>query len=135
MGTTTVTFTAVDPAGNVATTTVDVTVFVTPRGIKEAALQALQDLPPTGDNKTDKSLEKAIEAIEDSLNPAYWLDDSHLTGQSKKVFDEEKKALDASRSGTSSTPITWATRRGAGCCGRSRSVPGRRGGGDEPGPG
>lgn len=54
-----------------------------------AALTALM----TGE-KTDKELEKAIEKIEKSLNPEYWIDETHLdSSKGKKVFDEEKKAV------------------------------------------
>ena len=48
---------------------------------------------PTGDKGDDNRIGKAIESIEDSLNPAYWIDDFHLTDQGNKVFDEEKKAV------------------------------------------
>ncbi len=51
-------------------------------------------LLPTGDSKSDKAIGKAIDAIEDSLDPEYWADDGHLTAEGKKVFDREKKAVE-----------------------------------------
>ncbi len=53
----------------------------------------LADMVPTGDRKTDKHLTKAMARLEKSLDAAFWVDDSHLTGKGKKVFDETKKAV------------------------------------------
>jgi len=76
-----------------------------PRVVKQDVLAALSALDPTGDKKTDKAIEKAIEHIQKSLNidpkhpekePKHelWLDDDHLDPKhGKKVFDEEKKAV------------------------------------------
>ena len=62
---------------------------------QEKAHQAveLSALLPTGNRRDDNRIAKAIESIEDSLNPAYWVDDFHLTDEGNKVFDEEKKAV------------------------------------------
>ncbi len=66
----------------------------TARGLKEAARADLEALLPTGSSKDDKAIEKAIDAIDDSLDPDRWLDDSYLNGKDgNKVFDEEKKAV------------------------------------------
>jgi predicted extracellular nuclease len=66
---------------------------VTPMQAKAHAIGVLSTLLPTGDRGDDNRIGKAIESIEDSLNPAYWIDDFHLTDQGNKVFDEEKKAV------------------------------------------
>ena len=60
---------------------------------KANAKADLAGLLPTGSSKDDKAIQKAIDAIDDSLNPDYWADDAHLTDDGKKVFDEEKKAV------------------------------------------
>jgi len=85
-----------------ATTTVEV---ISAHDLKEEALDELNGLLPTGDDKLDKNLDKAIEDIQKSLNidPKYpgqwkkhelWLDDNHLDPKhGNKVFDEEKKAV------------------------------------------
>jgi hypothetical protein len=57
------------------------------------AIDELSALLPTGNRKDDNRIANAIEDIEDSLNPAYWVDDFHLTDQGNKVFDAEKKAV------------------------------------------
>ena len=63
------------------------------RGAKVATAILLNELTPTGNDKDDKAIQKAIEAIDKSLSPDQWLDDSHLSSKGKKVFDEEKKAV------------------------------------------
>ena len=62
-------------------------------GTKQAAAIQLGLLLPTGNDKDDHGIEKAIERIEKSLDPAYWASDSELTSEGKHVFDEEKNAL------------------------------------------
>lgn len=57
------------------------------------AITELDALLPTGDAKSDKAIDKAIEDIEDSLDPEYWADDGHLTTKGKKAFDRQKKAV------------------------------------------
>ena len=66
---------------------------VTPMQAKAHAIGTLFALLPTGDKGDDKRIEKAIDSIEDSLDPAYWVDGTHLTDRGNKVFDEEKKAV------------------------------------------
>ncbi len=53
----------------------------------------LNALLPTGSSRNDKAINRAIDSIEDSLNPEYWADGDHLTEKGKKVFDNEKKAV------------------------------------------
>jgi hypothetical protein len=65
----------------------------TPKQAKAHALTALSSVLPTGSRYYDKLINHAIGSIEDSLNPAYWVDDTHLTDKGNKVFDEEKKAV------------------------------------------
>ena len=67
--------------------------MVTPRQAKAHSIGVLSELLPTGNRHYDKRITKAIESIEDSLNPAYWVDDFRLTDKGNKVFDEEKKAV------------------------------------------
>jgi len=71
-----------------STTTVD----PEPLRLKVDAIDALDALL-TGDKKTDKRLEHAIEHLIKSVEPDLWEDDSHLTDKGKKVFSEEKKAV------------------------------------------
>ncbi len=65
----------------------------TPKKFRQLAMDALSDLLPTGDDKTDKRIEKAVEHIEKSLAPELWETEFSLTEKGKKVFDEEKKAV------------------------------------------
>ena len=60
---------------------------------KDSEIDTLSDLLLTGNDKTDKRIEKAIAHINKSLNPDFWDTDSTLTKKGKKVFDEEKKAV------------------------------------------
>ena len=63
------------------------------RTLKQTARGHLAELLPTGSSKDDKRIEKAIESIDDSLDPDRWVDDSTLDAEDgKKVFDDEKKA-------------------------------------------
>ncbi len=50
----------------------------TPRYLKESARTALMSTLPTGDRKTDRFIERALERITESLEPAWWLDDMTL---------------------------------------------------------
>jgi len=62
--------------------------------VKQRALAKLNGIYPTGENKVNHRLEKAIEHIEKSLDSKYWVDDGHLDAKhGNKVFDEEKKAV------------------------------------------
>jgi len=65
----------------------------TPRTLTQAAAADVNALLPTGDKRTDKSLQKATDAILDSLKPAYWVGDFMLVDKGNKVFDEQKKAV------------------------------------------
>jgi uncharacterized repeat protein (TIGR01451 family) len=66
-----------------------------PRVLKEDAVASLQTLLPTGDQQTDRKIQRAINEINDSLEPRLWLDDSHLTDSGRRVFHEEKEAARA----------------------------------------
>jgi tetratricopeptide (TPR) repeat protein len=59
----------------------------------QAAIDALSELLHTGDDKTDKKIEKALKHLEKSLDHKLWETDSTLTKKGKKVFDEDKKAV------------------------------------------
>ncbi len=66
---------------------------VTPKQAKAHAVTVLSSLLPTGSRYYDRLIDRAIGSVEDSLNTAYWVDDTHLTDKGNKVFDEEKKAV------------------------------------------
>ena len=61
------------------------------RELKIGALDTLLAALPTGDSEADHRIDKAIESIVDSLDSSFWIDGRHIS--SKKVFDEEKKAV------------------------------------------
>lgn len=63
------------------------------KSIKGDAVSGLLALLPTGGNKTDKRIKKALKHLEKSLDPKLWETDSTLTKKGKKVFDEEKKTV------------------------------------------
>ncbi len=62
-----------------------------PRELKQWALESLSGVLPTGDPGDDERIGKAIDSIIDSLDSRLWIDGRHIS--SKKVFDEEKKAV------------------------------------------
>ena len=83
----------IDDGGLTATATTTVEV-ISAHDLKEEALDELNGLLPTGDDKLNKNLDKAIEHIEKSLEDKYWEDNNQLDSKhGKKVFDEEKKAV------------------------------------------
>ncbi len=66
----------------------------TPRSLKLETIDDLSALLPTGDKKDDKSVQKAIDRIEQSLNPAWWIDSATLDSKNgKHVFDRERQAV------------------------------------------
>jgi hypothetical protein len=66
----------------------------TARSLKQDALATLRSLLPSGNKQTDKKLRDAIMHVQRSLAGKYWRDAMHLTAKGKKVFDEEKIAVD-----------------------------------------
>jgi len=62
-----------------------------PMGDKEDVMANLGALLPTGDKNTDKRLNKAIDSIAESLDPAWWTSDQSITD--KKVFNNERAAV------------------------------------------
>ena len=69
-------------------------VYVTPsREVIEDLREDLALLLPTGDKNDDKDIEKAIKAIDKSLNSDFWDTGSRLTKKGNKVFDEMKSAV------------------------------------------
>jgi len=76
---------------------VDVTVTATPVDHlgerNELVIDILSNFLPTGSDKSDKGIEKALEHLKNSLDPKFWKSDFTLTKKGKKVFDEEKKAV------------------------------------------
>lgn len=66
----------------------------TPKGDKQVVIGELTSLIGVGSTKADKRIQKAIDALEKSLTPAWWDGDSALDPKhGNKVFDEEKKAV------------------------------------------
>jgi hypothetical protein len=62
--------------------------------LKETASFELSLLLPTGDKKDDKYIQEAIDRIDQSLNPDWWLDASTLDPKNGKlVFDREHQAV------------------------------------------
>jgi predicted extracellular nuclease len=65
-----------------------------PMEIKEDTRDNLAMLLPTGDSQTDHRIEKAIDRIDQSLDPHLWETDLTLhTKMGKKVFDWEQQAV------------------------------------------
>jgi len=62
-----------------------------PMGDREDVADDLAAQLPTGDSQTDNRLNKAIDSIEDSLNPGWWTSDQTITN--KKVFDDQRQAV------------------------------------------
>ena len=66
----------------------------TPRDVKESARAVLMSALPTGDRTADKFIQQAIERIDQSLEPAWWLDGMTLDPKDgKRVFDRERRAV------------------------------------------
>ncbi len=62
--------------------------------LSQEAVTLLADLLPTGHSRTDRNLEKAIDAIEDSLALELWTDPNHLVaGIGAEVFQAERRAM------------------------------------------
>jgi hypothetical protein len=66
-----------------------------PAAIKQAVIAELQSMLPTGDKNTDKRIQRAIDRITKSLTADWWISDDELAAKGNKVFDEEKKAVQA----------------------------------------
>jgi nitrous oxidase accessory protein NosD len=64
-----------------------------PRTVKESIRDALSALLTSGDDKTDRRIGKAIDRIDQSLDPELWVGDSTLSEKGKKVFSREKQAV------------------------------------------
>ncbi len=79
----------------------------TAMSLKEMARDDLAAALPTGDSKDDKRIEKAIDRIDQSLNPDYWTGPSTLDEKDgKHVFDREKQA--ANELEKVGTPLAFA---------------------------
>jgi hypothetical protein len=94
IGTTTVHCTATDTSGNTAACTFKVTVLGA-LGVKQNVLQELIALRATLSNKQDKKmLSLAIVKLTESLDPALWVDQTHVVADSgDRVFQDEKDAV------------------------------------------
>jgi predicted extracellular nuclease len=68
--------------------------FDTPRDLKESVAADLAAALPTGDRWDDRLIGYAIDRIEQSLEPSWWLDDGTLDPKDgKKVFDRDRQAI------------------------------------------
>ena len=68
--------------------------IVTPKAKKEQARDILADTLPTGYDRADRIIKRAIGHIERSLTPELWKSDSTLYPKhGSKVFDAEKRAV------------------------------------------
>ncbi|MBI3957596.1 MAG: DUF4832 domain-containing protein [Chloroflexi bacterium] len=69
-------------------------VYVKPsREVKEGLRDGLQALVSSVGKNDAKDIEKAIDALNKSLDDQYWATGSRLTRKGNKVFDEEKSAV------------------------------------------
>jgi predicted extracellular nuclease len=68
--------------------------LTTARTLKETARLELSLLLPTGDEQDDMFIQKAIDRIDESLNPDWWVDSSTLNPiDGKHVLDREHQAV------------------------------------------
>lgn len=86
-------------------TTYDFEFALAPMAMKQKAVFDLQALLLTDDKKTVHSIEKAIKDLMKSLDPDLWVDDSHLTDKGKKVFEDERQAVQELMKVKPPTPI------------------------------
>ena len=65
-----------------------------PRHLTGLAVEELEALAPTVNQEMRKEIEKAIQDLEKSLDPALWVDEYHLVfDKGKEVFNHEKDAV------------------------------------------
>jgi hypothetical protein len=61
---------------------------------KEAVVDSLEALLPTGNSTHDARIEVAIERVENSLTPGWWVDEDTVTAEDgDRVFNEQKIAV------------------------------------------
>lgn len=66
----------------------------TPMSLKHDTIDELSAVLPTGNNKDDKVIEKAIDRVDQSLTAAWWIDSTTLDAKGgKHVFDREHQAV------------------------------------------
>ncbi len=58
------------------------------------AQTGLTNLLASSTGETQKNVSKALESFNDSQNKKYWIDDSHLSNQGQKVFEDTKKSIE-----------------------------------------
>jgi len=93
LGSTTITCTATDAAGNEGINSGIITINAAPlQTQKTFAIELLESSVGT-DKKTIKGIEKAVKNIIKSQDEKYWETGDTLTKHGKKVFDGEKKAV------------------------------------------
>jgi hypothetical protein len=94
IGTSTVTNTATDAAGNSAACAFQITVLGA-QGVLSNVLVELTGLAPKVDRPPDlQALQGAIQNLNDSLNVSLWLDQTHVTrSHGEQIFNDDKAAL------------------------------------------
>jgi hypothetical protein len=63
----------------------------TPRSLKQQVLDGLEALPDPEDRTTGRQVKKAIDSVEESLDPDSW--ETGVIINTKKVFDQERQAV------------------------------------------
>jgi uncharacterized protein YegL len=63
------------------------------RAEKQSVRDLLAGLLPTGDTQTDRTIQRALDHLDGSIDLQYWQDDSHLNAKGLKDFEEEGKTV------------------------------------------
>ncbi len=67
---------------------------VSPQAMKRRVMEALLALASTGDAARDRHIARAVERLDEGLNPSWWVTESTLDPESGKyVFDRARQAL------------------------------------------
>lgn len=64
-----------------------------PRARRAAALEALVDLLPTGEDNVDLAIAQARDALGPDIDEFFWLDDYHLRSSGSRYFTHEGRSL------------------------------------------
>ena len=75
------------------------------RRAQTSLIDSLQRLLPTGDKKLDTQISKAVRSLQLSLDARLWADDSHLTGQGQRVFQDAHNAVSTLSSPTTGSAV------------------------------
>lgn len=79
------------------------------RKVKSDLVTRLTALLPTGTDRTDKALEKAIDRLRGALDDRFWLDDATLGDKGAQVFNEDAAVLrELIKAGPTTLPLQQA---------------------------